>query len=279
MAPLARSVKLKNISLKLAAALFLAGFSGLMLLRLDRPVLADSVVWNMVTLTRGFEGCDPKGETPGCTYITYSFPAIMEGPNETVEEALRDDIRGFLYRQGNYQGEDYYEIKEKLFRDYNMFRNHFPDSPQAWFVDKKIEVIFRNPRILSFSKRSDSYFGGAHALPLTYLTSFDLVTGRVLQVQDLILPGAVPRLTDIAERRFREMKGIGPDDSLGDIFSFPGDRFRLTDNMAVTERGLLFFYNVYEIGPYSAGTTELLIPSGELEGMTTPILLPEKTGN
>lgn len=237
-----------------------------------RTIHGRGIVYDMVELTRGFEGCDPEKEVGACTFITYRFPVILEGPNETVEEALREDIRGFLYGQGNYTGEDFYEIKEKLFRDYGMFRVQFPDSALPWFIEKDIRVIHRTERILTFYKRSDSFFGGPHPLPLVYFASLDLNTGKVLRLRDLILSGAIPRLTDFAERQFREMKGVGSKESLEERFLFPGGRFRLSDNMAVTEKGLLFYYNVYEIEGYAAGPTELLIPYTELRGITTPVL-------
>ena len=65
---------------------------------------AGSVIWQMAELAEGFNSCDPKGDPGTCSYIRFRFPAIMVGPSEAVEEAIREDIRLFLYSEGSYQG-------------------------------------------------------------------------------------------------------------------------------------------------------------------------------
>lgn len=54
------------------------------------------------------------------------------------------------------------------------------------------------------------------------------------------------------------------------------DKFILPANIFVTKDGLLLFYNVYEIAPYSDGTKELLLTYDELKGYISPDLFDEK---
>ncbi|TNF46517.1 DUF3298 domain-containing protein [bacterium] len=230
---------------------------------------AGSVVWQMATLAEGFEGCDPKSETGRCSYISFRFPAIMAGPSESVEEAIREDIRQFLYSEGSYQGKDYFEISKRLFRDYGMFKAHFPDSAQVWYLEKEVGVIRLTSTILTLSKRSVSYLGGAHPITEKFFSSIDLKSGKVLRLHDVIEPDAIGQLVVKAEERFRKIKGLSPDAGL-DGFSFPDGRFRLNDNIGLTSEGLLFYYNVFEIEPYAAGPTELVIPYDELKDLALP---------
>ena len=74
------------------------------------------------------------------------------------------------------------------------------------------------------------------------------------------------QLTGLAEKKFREMKNMGETDSLKDAgFWFDGNKFALSENFGVTETGLLFFYNPYEIAPWAMGSTELEIPFEEIQ--------------
>jgi hypothetical protein len=41
----------------------------------------------------------------------------------------------------------------------------------------------------------------------------------------------------------------------------------LNDNFAVAKRGIIFYFNSYEIAPYAMGPTELLIPYAKLSGI------------
>ena len=40
--------------------------------------------------------------------------------------------------------------------------------------------------------------------------------------------------------------------------------FDLPINFGLTETGILFYYNAYEVGPYALGSTEFVIPFAEL---------------
>jgi len=241
----------------------------LVLPSLGQTAPAGSVVWQMAELTEGFDGCDPESEPGICSFISFRFPAIMVGPSESVEDAIREDIRRFLYSEGSYQGKDYFEISKRLFRDYGMFKAQFPDSAQVWYLKKEVGVIHLTSNILTLSKRSVSYLGGAHPVTLKYFSSIDLKSGKVLRLHDMIKSDAIGQLVVKAEERFRKIKGLKPDAGLEGFF-FPDGRFRLNDNVGLTSEGLLFYYNVFEIAPYAAGPTKLVIPYDDLKEMAVP---------
>lgn len=48
-------------------------------------------------------------------------------------------------------------------------------------------------------------------------------------------------------------------------YLFEKGRFVLNDNFTLTQTGIKFLYNVYEIKPYVAGITELEIPYSDLK--------------
>ena len=96
----------------------------------------------------------------------------------------------------------------------------------------------------------------------------DVKTGNLLTPEALFVKNYISKLTKIAEKKFFKLKGLKPGTSLNDEgYSFKNNRFHLTDNFAVLNEGILFYYNTYEIGPYALGTTEVLIPYGELKGI------------
>ncbi len=100
----------------------------------------------------------------------------------------------------------------------------------------------------------------------TYL-NFDLRTGKLLSLDDLLKPSYKKRLIRAAENCFIAENG-------GDSWDFTpkkGDFF-LSEDFAITPDGFLFPYDAYEIGPYVAGAPNALVPYSQILGF-----IPEKS--
>jgi hypothetical protein len=68
-------------------------------------------------------------------------------------------------------------------------------------------------------------------------------------------------LIDLAEERLRELRRVAPDERLSDADSrFEGNRFVLPGGFAVTQTGLIFHYDAFEIAPYALGPTKPDLP-------------------
>jgi len=85
-----------------------------------------------------------------------------------------------------------------------------------------------------------------------------LASGKALELSDLLGVGFELELNESAELEFRMAKQIPPSRDLDDEgYFFEGNRFKLNGNFAIMNKSLLFYFNPYEIGPYSLGATEL----------------------
>ena len=149
----------------------------------------------------------------------------------------------------------------------------FPDAASAtgWFVEIRLSVIHQDRRLISFEFAEQTYSGGAHPNSATRYASYDLADGRRLSLDDLLIGGLSSQLNEIAERRFRRLYGVPQGRSLADAgFWFEEDEFTLNDNFAVTESGLLFYFNPYEVAAYVVGPTGLRLPLEELDDLVLP---------
>jgi len=109
-------------------------------------------------------------------------------------------------------------------------------------------------KVIAFSFiNSTYYFGAAH--PGTYIgyENFDLNTGNALVLENLLIPNFKKELNSIAEKKFIQVFGK-------EGWDFEPGKFTITENFLITPSGLLFTYNQYEIGPYSAGSPTFSIP-------------------
>jgi len=145
------------------------------------------------------------------------------------------------------------------------------DFASAWFQEVVISVEpqLEGAQTISFSNSWYEYSGGAH--PNSYLTysNHDVLNKQVIELEDLLVPGAMAKLTAVGNTIFRKQEGLTPTQSL-ENYSFENNKFSLNTNFLITEEGLMFFYNTYEIRSYAEGPMELLLPYASLKGILKP---------
>ena len=211
------------------------------------------------------EDCTRQEGDTACTRIILEYPAVTgESPAVPV---VRRWIEAHLLAtlgEGGTAADTEAMVKDFL-EENRAFREEFPDAPGTWAVERKITVLFQNPRILSLVAEDYSYTGGAHPLMVEILGSFDLQQGHPLVLADLLKPGFEEPVTALAEAELRRVREIAPEADLVAEGFFLEDGFRLTDNFAVVADGLRFYYNPYDIGPYVMGSTDLTIPLTALQ--------------
>lgn len=151
------------------------------------------------------------------------------------------------------------ELASNFIEGYERFRTEIPERPQTWYLNIKAKVLFQNPKYLSLEVRSEEYAGGAHGNLFIKYLNYDPKTYAPLILDDFLLPNSTPKLIQIAEKKFRENEGLTPNQSLENYF-FEDAKFSLPANYRLTEEGLEFLYNNYEIKPYSDGITILVLP-------------------
>lgn len=128
---------------------------------------------------------------------------------------------------------------------------------------------FNENNLLSIRLDKYVFTGGAHGLTITDFANISLADGSILNMDDIFASGYSRQLDELLNRKLRIMNGIQEGEMLStsgfftDTISNPG-RFYINHN------GIGFIYNVYEIAPYSTGSTELFFTFDELKGILKP---------
>ena len=116
--------------------------------------------------------------------------------------------------------------------------------------------------------------GAAHGIPATQYLNWERERGRVLGLNEALIPGAQPAFEAALQRAHNRWKN-GLEDFQRDPAAF--DRmwpFQPSSNFALTREGLVIKYDAYAIAPYAGGQPELTIPFSELRGILDPRWLP-----
>ncbi|MFT0531790.1 RsiV family protein [Castellaniella hirudinis] len=116
--------------------------------------------------------------------------------------------------------------------------------------------------------------GMAHGVSGNQFINWDNQAGQALTIDQLLRPGARPAF-DAALRTVHAQWVQAHRDAVQDPDNFTRMwPFVSSDNVAITDQGLLVKYQSYEIAPYAWGQPELLIPYDRLSGVLRPQFLP-----
>ena len=231
------------------------------------PVLT----FEMQTREMTYEDCVAGSE--GCTYIRFDYPTVVEAPVGATVEAVTSAIDSFLEAPFHHEEPpaSVNALMARFLSEYAAFKASVPKSEQSWFLERKAFVLrsARNLLSLSFSERS--YLGAAHGLATVHYLNLDPVNGATKVLTDLLKDGALDDVASLAEARLRQVRGIAAGTTLKDAgFTFENDAFVLPDDFALRDDGLAFYYNPYDVAPYSMGATEIVLSPDEIRSLLKP---------
>jgi len=239
------------------------------------PTPPPVLTFEMQTREMTYEDCVAGSE--GCTYIRFDYPTVVEAPVGTSVGAVASAIDSFL-EAPLHEGEGPTSVNALMARflsDYAAFKASEPDSAQSWFLERKAFVLRSAQNLVSLSFSERSYLGGAHGLATVHFLNLDPATGARKVLTDLLKEGSLPDAVALAESRFRQVRGIADGTTLKDAgFTFENDVFILPDDFALRDDGVAFYYNPYDVAPYSMGATEIVLTQDEIRDLLKPEYAP-----
>ena len=231
----------------------------------NQEKIADKEVFDPVkyvdkNITR--QGPDCKASPENCARVKVSFPEITGVPGALDKDLLNKQIQKALLKGsldpegkvGNVEG-----ACKNFISDFLGFKEQMQQEVAGWSIAIDIKIINNDANYLSLRIDEDAYLGGAHPNQYTSFLNYDISTGQVIGLGDLINDTA--RLKELAEKQFREAKNLSPGENLNEAgYLFDEGKFTLTENFGISQGKLLLYYNNYDIAPYALGPTLLELP-------------------
>jgi hypothetical protein len=228
--------------------------------REEDPAFQGSSVAYEITKVEERGGPCVEDESRACVEVSIAYPYILEGADKHVLDSLNHNIQSTIldYAFFSERPDDFESLISEIQSEYESVNKDFPDYKTPWQLEISADIIYQDSLFISVASTIYSFTGGAHPNSSQVYRSYDLATGRAITLADLLEKGYEMDMNEAAELEFRMTKQIPPSRDLDDEgYFFEGNRFKLNNNFAIMNRSLLFYFNPYEIGPYSLGATEL----------------------
>ena len=227
-----------------------------------------------------------KDTTKGSLSIDIEVEIPTEFADSNVLKSIRSTIISNLF------GGEYIALKndslapffaKELLADYKRNNEGLINE-----LDSTSRYSFNNEHTVSgFSLLSDKiiyaygieryvYMGGAHGLETRNYYNFNLKTGKVITEKDLYKPNFQTALAQLIKARiveeskeFKDQKNADPITNL-DETDFWTDSIKPNGNFYITDEGINYVFNPYEIAPYYMGQTEVTLPFERLKNLLKP---------
>ncbi len=227
-----------------------------------------------------------KDTTKGALSVDIEVEIPIAFTNKDVLKAIRSTVISNLF------GDDYIKHANdsivQLFTSELVGEYKENNEPLLSTLDKTNRYSFDNEHTLSgFSLLSDKKIyvygveryvnmGGAHGLETRNYFNFDLKTGDLIKEKDLFKANYQFELTELIKKRiveeskeYKDQKNSEPIIDLEDT-DYWTDSIKANGNFYITDEGINYVFNPYEIAPYYIGQTEVSLPFNRLKNLLKP---------
>ncbi len=217
--------------------------------------------FRMESFSKEIEDCN-EGRNY-CAKVNVVYPVFLSGIQPVIMRLLNDSIQfhvknslAIIEQHRDLRQFSFQALADSFFLAYSTYGQE-TGFPMVWELETTGEVLFLSSGMVSISFENYAYTGGAHPNSHTMLLNYNLKYGRTVSLKDLVTD--LQELKYLAEKAFRDSRDLSPDEDLNEAGFFGDNGFQMPSNFGVTQEGLYFYYNSYEIAPYAAGPTDFVL--------------------
>ncbi len=222
---------------------------------------ANSLLYENITMIQSVDNCTP--DSGNCTYILFEYPQFGNATGVLGDSLLALTNRYFKNEELHLFNKD--SIQKAFLSEFTAFKKEQGRDVPSWYINRSVTVMNQNAKWITLCERDESFTGGAHPNTFVQYRMIDKRNGKQITVSDLFEEASMPKLLELAETAFRSERGINPNQSLEEAgFWFKDKRFALNNNFFINNDGITFFFNAYEVGPYTLGSTVFTLPANKV---------------
>lgn len=199
-----------------------------------------------------------------CAEIRLQYPILTGGDVTAAVNAINDSLRILaltgLEINPAWSAEQAFDSVQTGM--YAMLREHLSMAPEwtgGFFKEVTTTTLLNTPKFISFEMNASGYMGGAHPSYNAVLSTYDLNTGRSVELTNIVSDTAA--LRPMLEKGFLDAKKEGASDTtkLSDLLFPEFNRLPVSANVCIIPEGVRFLYNPYEVAAWAVGATEITL--------------------
>ena len=234
----------------------------------DHPAITtDTLKYVYKAIKQRANDCGNKPDS-GCTVVKIKYPFFTG--QQTLNDTITQNLLAIFQLEDNKRDNTLQQLAGHFITSYEKDKANDNRPGLVYLLDSRATVIRQDSSLLTIQFTGYGYMGGAHGATSTHFLNWDTKTSKKVTLNNILVDGYHSSLTAIAEKIFRRQENLSDTASLINDYFFKNGKFNINDNYLIGPMGIRFHYNEYEIKPYAAGSTDLLIPYSQIESLLRP---------
>lgn len=168
---------------------------------------------------------------------------------------------------GEYK-EEYQSLSNTYYEDVQRLTDGNSIPMWYWYsLNLENKVLFQNNSLVSYAVQYSDYTGGAHGSYRVTYTNIDLNELTTVSEEDIFVPNYQQELARVIVKRLMIQNNVTTKEGLLEVGFFDIDEIFPNNNFWISNDGIHYAFNQYEIAPYVMGTIEVNIPFEDLRGL------------
>lgn len=233
-------------------------------------ILLAACTHELQTRTIALEDSVPAENIDASCDVSCSFEYVTGGVSQEIMDKINGSIiaNHILFEES--EGRTDVEAACKLWVE-QMLNSYSDDGEEvdeedAWMYDfeysrsGEFAGACKSRHLQTYTGSDYEYTGGAHGYTGIGHDVFDMTTGEIVTEEDLFAEGYEENVAELLAASLEIYLAENEEDPES-MFSLPEPN----GNFAVSEEGITWTYNPYEIAPYSMGIFDLLVSWDDLK--------------
>ncbi len=186
----------------------------------------------------------------GSRYLAMQPEEAVEGYTRKYIDRYRSDLEPLYQKEDN---------------------ESMPDVETWYSYYKRLQgnVQYYAKDLLVYRFHYEEYTGGAHGIYKTSFLNLDLRTMCPVRLDDLFAEGYEEPLTNLLWKQLMADNKVSSREELEKMGYGSTGELTPTENFCMSQAGITFHYNVYDIAPYVMGATEISLSWEIMEHLLT----------
>lgn len=134
-------------------------------------------------------------------------------------------------------------------------------------IKRRISCTYHNHDIICFKKTSTRFKQKMQTISTDQYFSFNIDDMTRIEIADIFEVVTFPKIEALLRSQLLKDTGYSNEEQLIEIGYFNMDNLTVTNNFSLSDAGITFHYNPYEIACFAVGATDITLPFDDIKDM------------